>query len=649
MRYISTISLTSYIAQRVNSVGLSLIIAGLSYIPTSVQAATYTDGRYATLESACAAESSGICASRRNPGVYWTHNDSSGGSYLYSFDEHGQDMGVFSYQAGSEDVEDIAAVTIGGVHYIVLGNIGNHAQVGSLRRVYIIKEPQADLSTRHTFHYIPREDVTTIKFNWPSSIAATTNSEALAVSPAGEIFIATKEGGNRARVFVLRTKILTGDASDSFRLAFTLSSSRFNQVTGMDISPDGRSMVLVNYAMHAVSEFTLPSGETSFSHSSPSSWIRTDYASIPAVQPEGICYSLDGTKIFATSEVGGNSRPSIGTIGDGYVFKGGGQVPLFMRTRNNGTPPPINQAPVAQAQNVSTTQGISKSVVLSATDADGDALTYSVVSEPAHGALSGTAPNLVYKPTAGYSGSDSVTFQANDGTVSSNIATISITITADPVVTTYALTVNSGGGDGIYTAGTVVTITADAAPTGQIFNAWSGNVTGIAHINAASTTLTMPAGAATITATYQTIAPPPVAVVYEAEKATVVGAKIFATFVDFTNNSNDYIEWTVNAARAGDYILGFRYANSSSNRPLKLTVNGVVIAEKFAFPGTGNMSIYDTINTTVTLRAGANKVRVTAIGSSGPNFDSLTVSPAPTGIAMIDTENILGSYIYIKK
>ena len=69
-------------------------------------------------------------------------------------------------------------------------------------------------------------------------------------------------------------------------------------------------------------------------------------------------------------------------------------------------------------------------IVLAGTDADSDTLTLSVVGSPSHGTLTGTAPNLVYHPTLGYSGSDSFTFKANDGTVDSNTnATVSITVT----------------------------------------------------------------------------------------------------------------------------------------------------------------------------------------------------------------------------
>ncbi|WP_420401694.1 BspA family leucine-rich repeat surface protein [Flagellimonas sp.] len=69
----------------------------------------------------------------------------------------------------------------------------------------------------------------------------------------------------------------------------------------------------------------------------------------------------------------------------------------------------------------------------------------------------------------------------------------------------YTLTVNSGSGDGTYEAGEVVNIVADAAPSGQQFEAWTGDIGAVSDINSATTTLTMPSANAEITATYSTI------------------------------------------------------------------------------------------------------------------------------------------------
>jgi len=89
---------------------------------------------------------------------------------------------------------------------------------------------------------------------------------------------------------------------------------------------------------------------------------------------------------------------------------------------------PVNHPPVADNQNKSTDEDVAVQITLSATDADNDSLTYTVTTEPAHGTLSGTAPNLTYTPAANYYGADSFSFKANDGQADSNVAVVNLTI-----------------------------------------------------------------------------------------------------------------------------------------------------------------------------------------------------------------------------
>jgi uncharacterized repeat protein (TIGR02543 family) len=64
------------------------------------------------------------------------------------------------------------------------------------------------------------------------------------------------------------------------------------------------------------------------------------------------------------------------------------------------------------------------------------------------------------------------------------------------------LTVNSGSGSGAYLEGAVAEIVADASPTGKWFDEWIGDTDYVADVNVASTTVTMPASATEVTATY---------------------------------------------------------------------------------------------------------------------------------------------------
>ena len=65
---------------------------------------------------------------------------------------------------------------------------------------------------------------------------------------------------------------------------------------------------------------------------------------------------------------------------------------------------------------------------LAGSDPEGATLSFAVGSPPAHGTLSGTAPNLTYTPAAGFFGTDSFTFTVNDGELTSAPATVSIRV-----------------------------------------------------------------------------------------------------------------------------------------------------------------------------------------------------------------------------
>src|SRR5690606_14884070 len=79
------------------------------------------------------------------------------------------------------------------------------------------------------------------------------------------------------------------------------------------------------------------------------------------------------------------------------------------------------------------------------------------IGAPAHGVLTGTAPNLTYMPDAGFSGTDSFEFTVSDGRFTSAVATVEITVPAP-----------------------VVTVTGDLPPGGEITVAGSGLPGGIA-------------------------------------------------------------------------------------------------------------------------------------------------------------------------
>ncbi len=126
-------------------------------------------------------------------------------------------------------------------------------------------------------------------------------------------------------------------------------------------------------------------------------------------------------------------------------------------------------APIAHDDSYTISTGLlivgAKGVLANDTDLNGDPLTAVLVSGPAHGDLSlNPDGSFVYAPDANFTGSDSFTYEANDGALNSNVATATIAVTASalppqllPVVKTAAV----APGTGIEGIGANITIALD--------------------------------------------------------------------------------------------------------------------------------------------------------------------------------------------
>ncbi|HTJ53247.1 MAG TPA: chitobiase/beta-hexosaminidase C-terminal domain-containing protein [Cyclobacteriaceae bacterium] len=139
------------------------------------------------------------------------------------------------------------------------------------------------------------------------------------------------------------------------------------------------------------------------------------------------------------------------------------------------------------------------------------------------------------------------------------------------------------------------------------------------------------------------VSPSNFSAVLESEDAVLSGVVKKSTYTgftgtgyaDYTNNSTDYILWTVNVPSAGQYKLDFRYANGTTkDRPLEIRVNNVVQEASKSFPSTTLWTTWSEISSTVNLVTGVNTIQATAIGFSGGNFDHLTVSSTASAIAV---------------
>jgi len=97
--------------------------------------------------------------------------------------------------------------------------------------------------------------------------------------------------------------------------------------------------------------------------------------------------------------------------------------------------PPPNEPPVADKVYVSTEENKPIKIKLSGNDPDGNwfmqlmrPMTYSVITQPKYGTLSGIAPDLIYTPEPGFIGTDSFTYKMSDGTADSAASTASVIV-----------------------------------------------------------------------------------------------------------------------------------------------------------------------------------------------------------------------------
>jgi|GEM_PF-855504 len=93
----------------------------------------------------------------------------------------------------------------------------------------------------------------------------------------------------------------------------------------------------------------------------------------------------------------------------------------------------VNETPITSGSSVSVDEDTQLTGTLTASDVDGDTLTYSIASQPSHGTVTITDASTgayTYTPTANYSGTDSFTFQVSDGSLLSSASTVTITVNA---------------------------------------------------------------------------------------------------------------------------------------------------------------------------------------------------------------------------
>ncbi len=261
-----------------------------------------------TIKSPDITESSGIAASRCQNGVLWTHNDSGDDAFIFAINLKGDSLGTWKVPNGQNiDWEDIAAYKDNrGKCFIYIGEIGDNKAKREEHAIYRIAEPvvtpDAARSSRQAPLTAPGTSV--IRFSYPER---NSDAETLMVNPKnGDIYVITKRISGPAGVFRIKPEFERADPVKAEKVAeLSVPAIPNGFLTGGDISPDGRHVIICDYTQ--AYEYTLPKNAVDFDEVWKQTPESVDRGQLK--QGEAVCYNVDGTAIFLTSE--GKNSPLI--------------------------------------------------------------------------------------------------------------------------------------------------------------------------------------------------------------------------------------------------------------------------------------------------------------------------------------------------
>ncbi|MGW0822141.1 WD40 repeat domain-containing protein [Streptomyces sp. NPDC002845] len=234
-----------------------------------------------TIEDPRITESSGLAASRQHPGIYWTHNDSDDGAFLYAVDsETGETVATVTL-TGVGEPRDVEAISIGPGNRLFVGDIGDNLG-GTWDYVWIYELPEPkelrDQTIRATQYVVKYAD-------------GARDAEALLVHPkTGRVYIVDKyeDGGSLYE----GPAELSASGTNTFRRVAPIDL----WVTDGAFSPDGRQLAVRGYFGGIAYDWN---------DGNPK---RIGRLSVPLQrQGESMTYTADGSRILYGTEGEGSS------------------------------------------------------------------------------------------------------------------------------------------------------------------------------------------------------------------------------------------------------------------------------------------------------------------------------------------------------
>jgi hypothetical protein len=235
-------------------------------------------------------ESSGLAASRCNQNVFWTHNDSGDGAFIFAITAEGKKLGTWKVSGAKHyDWEDIGTFrTSGGECFLYIADIGNNARERGDFIIYRVKEPTISPNDSSKKKPLLTENAEAIKFDYPDMRH---DAETLMVHPqTGDVYILTKRLSGASGVYKKNTLEKIAD--------FSVPAIPNGFLTGGDISPDGKRVVICDY--FGGYEIALSAKAKNFDDIWKEKPVKIELGE--RAQGEAISYSVDGKSVFATSE-----------------------------------------------------------------------------------------------------------------------------------------------------------------------------------------------------------------------------------------------------------------------------------------------------------------------------------------------------------
>jgi hypothetical protein len=205
--------------------------------------------RTGTFQARLLRESSGVAASRRYPGVLWTHNDSGDGPRLYATNLAGADLGFYRVaHATAVDWEDMALGPCPGgrgIGCLYVADLGDNAEHRHGGTIYVVTEPAPPTGPGDTSRVI--ELVASLRVRYADG---SHDTEGIMVSPTGDVSLITKGWSGPILHYWLPHDVFSENAvtvapHDTLAIRPLRNAGRL--VTGAAISPSGLRAVVRTY------------------------------------------------------------------------------------------------------------------------------------------------------------------------------------------------------------------------------------------------------------------------------------------------------------------------------------------------------------------------------------------------------------------